>query len=220
MKTFASSFGAWKSIEQNEGIKVPHGLVFSLAVLDALGRPHGLAMTAEEHEPKGPKGYDAVFISVLDSRCMVNAAKHFRRWRLPFRSKDRRPAGKFPLVWAGGQGLANPMPMAAVYDLCVVGDAEDPLPILLDLWHRHGNSDKFLAAASTVSGVFVPDYHDPREATIVQSVAQDIGVTLQNEIDVSHNKTRRLEIARGCRFKCTFCSLGWRLSAVFARRPH
>ena len=209
MRVFASSFGAWRSIEQNEGIRVPHGLVFSLAVLEKLGAPHGLTMDAEEHA-KTPKGFDAVFISVLDSRCMANAVKHFKSWRIPFRRLERRPVGKYPLVWAGGQGLHNPRPMAPAFDLCVIGDAEDPLPELLRLWERHGNSDGFLAAASTVPGVFVPDHHDPSESTIVQSVASDITVTMKHEIDVSHNKTRRLEIARGCRFKCTFCSLGWR----------
>jgi radical SAM superfamily enzyme YgiQ (UPF0313 family) len=209
MKVVASSFGAWRSIEQNEGVKVPHGLVFSLAVLEALGKPHGLEMVAEEHAA-GVNGFDAVFISVIDSRCMTEAAKHFRDWRVPFRRADRRPVGKYPLVWAGGQGLHNPRPMAPALDLCVIGDAEDPLPALLALWHRHGNSAGFLAAAATVPGVFVPDHHDPSETTIVQSVAQDISVTMRHEIDVSHNKTRRLEIARGCQFKCAFCSLGWR----------
>lgn len=209
MRAFASSFHAWKSLERQEGIKVPHGLVFPLAVVEELGRPYGLTLTAEEHEPAGPAGYDAVMITVLDSRCMVEAAKHFARWRMPFRRADRTP-GEWPLVWAGGQGLHNPLPMSAVFDLCVIGDAEDPLPALLTLWERHGNSDGFLAAASTVPGVYVPAHHDRSEARIVQSVAHDIGVTLRTSIDVSHNKTRRIEIARGCKFKCSFCSLGWR----------
>lgn len=210
MRAFASSFHAWKSIEKQEGIKVPHGLVFPLAVLAELGKPHGLTLVAEEHAPEGPAGFDAVFISVLDSRCMVNAARHFRDWRLPFRRADRRPIGSRPLVWCGGQGLHNPLPMAPVFDLCVIGDAEDALPALLALWERHGNTAGFLAAASAVAGVFVPDHHDPREATITQAVASDISVTLRANISVSHDTTRRLEIARGCQYKCTFCSLGWR----------
>lgn len=210
MKVLGSSFGAWRSIEQNHGLKVPHGLVFSLAVVEALGRPHGLEMVAEEDDPRRSGNYDAVFISVLDSRNMVTALKNFRSWRIPFRRADRRPIGKYPLVWVGGQGVHNPLPLAPAFDLCVIGDAEDPLPALLALWERHGNSDAFLSAAATVPGVFVPEHHNPRETTIVQSVASDISVTLNNVIDVSHNKTRRIEIARGCRYKCTFCSLGWR----------
>jgi hypothetical protein len=209
MRAFASSFGAWRSIEQNAGVKVPHGLVFSLAVVGAIGASHGLEMVAEE-DAKRPDGFDSIFASVLDSRCMVPACRHFRSWRVPFRRADRTPTGRYPLVWMGGQGLHNPMPMYDVADLIVVGDAEDPLPELLLLWERHGNSDGFLSAASTVPGVLVPAHHDPSEARIVQSVASDISVTLRNYIDVSHNGTRRVEIARGCRYKCAFCSLGWR----------
>lgn len=209
MKAFASSFGAWRSLEEQEGVRVPHGLVFPLAVVEAIGRPHGLELVAEEHTPEGPGGFDAVFISVLDSRCMLNAASSFAAWKMPLRRRDRGDA--WPLVWAGGQGLHNPLPMAEVFDLCVIGDAEEPLPVLLGLWDRHGGERRaFLAAAATVPGVFVPSIHDRREVTIRQAVSADIGITLRNSISVSHDGTRRLEIARGCQYKCAFCSLGWR----------
>lgn len=208
MKAFASSFSAWKSLERQEGVRVPHGLVFSLAVLERIGAPHGLELVAEEHEPNGPHGYDAVFISVLDSRCMVEAAKHFRRWGLPFRRADRRESD--PIVWAGGQGLHNPLPLAPVYDLCVIGDAEEPLPELLKLWHSRTSKVGFLRDAASVRGVYVPSVHDRARDVVEQSIAPTIGVTLEHDISVSHDGSRRLEIARGCRYKCTFCSLGWR----------
>lgn len=211
MRAFASSFHAWKMLERQEGVKVPHALTFPLAVVEALGRPHGLAPLApEERTPDGPAGFDAIFLSVLDTRCLVSAARHFREWGMPFRWRDRRPVGLHPIVWAGGQGLHNPLPLAPCADLIVIGDAEDPLPTLLDLWHRHGNSAAFLAAAATVPGVYVPEHHDRRTVTIVQSVAKDISITLQEHIQVNHNGQRRVEIARGCQYKCTFCSLGWR----------
>lgn len=209
MKGFASSFHAWKSLERQEGIRVPHGLVFPLAVVEAIGAPYGLELAAEEHTPAGPAGFDAIMISVLDSRCMVDAAKHFARWGVPFRWRDRA-GGRWPLVWAGGQGLHNPLPMAEVFDLCVIGDAEDPLPALLALWDTHSNGRRFLEEAAAIPGVFVPSVHDRRRDRIVQSVASDVSVTLRNVVDVSHNRTRRIEIARGCKFKCAFCSLGWR----------
>ncbi len=209
MRAFASSFHAWKSLERQEGIKVPHGLVFPLAVVEEIGRGYGLAMVAEEHAAEPARSFDAIMISVLDSRCMVDAAKHFARWGVPFRRRDR-PVGSWPLVWCGGQGLHNPLPMAPVFDLCLIGDAEEPLPKLLALWIEHGNSTRFLDEAARVEGVYVPSVHDRRRDTITQSIARDIGVTLRASIDVSHNRTRRIEIARGCKFKCSFCSLGWR----------
>lgn len=208
MRAFASSFHAWKSLESQEGVKVPHGLTFPLAVVEAIGKEHGLTLEAEETTTRKASDFDAVFLGVLDSRCMIGAAAHFARWGVPFRRRNR-DVGKWPLVWAGGQGLRNPLPLADVYDLCVIGDAEDPLPMLLKLWESHGNNRRFLELAASVHGVFVPSVHDRRLDTIVQSVSKDIGITLRNNVDVSHNGTRRVEIARGCKSKCAFCSLGW-----------
>lgn len=210
MRAFASSFHAWKSLERQEGIKVPHGLVMSLAVVEAIGRDEGLVMEAEELTKEPARSFDAIFISVLDSRCMTEAAKAFRRWGIPFRREDRRPIGYWPLVWIGGQGVHNPRPLGPVGDLFVVGDAEGVLQELLRLQDRHGNTPGFLSAASTLRGVWVPDHHHPDEHSVVQNVADDISVTLKHGISVSNDGTRRIEIARGCRYKCTFCSLGWR----------
>ena len=131
MRALASSFSAWRLLEQQEGTKVPHGLVYSLAVVESIGRPYGLELVAEESlTDRSARGFDAVFISVLDSRCMIGAASHFDRWGLALDRRDRSESD--PLVWAGGQGLANPRPFDLVADLIVVGDAEQPLPALLE----------------------------------------------------------------------------------------
>jgi hypothetical protein len=209
VKAIGSSLGAWRQIEDQEGVRSRHGLTFSLATVAAIGEPYGLSLVAEEDMPGGfTDGFDAIFISVLDSRCMLNAASSFAFLGVPMRRSER--GKRSPLVWAGGQGLHNPMPFAPIADLIVVGDAEDPLPRLLQEWDRHGNSAAFLSAASTIPGVFIPSLHDPTEARIVQSVSSDIAVSLLHVIDISLDGSRRVEIARGCRSKCSFCSLGWR----------
>jgi len=210
MRAVGSSLGSWRSIERQERTKGVHGLCFSLAVVAEIGREHGLAMRAEESldEPREACGYDAVFISVLDSRCMVETARSFREWGIPLRRRQRGP--DYPVIWAGGQGLHNPMPYAEVADLIVVGDAEGPLPELLAAWHRHGPGSGFLAAAATIQGVYVPAYHDPSEAVIVQSVAKRFPASVKTPIRINLDTTRRIEIARGCRYSCAFCGLGWR----------
>lgn len=213
MRAFASSFGAWKMMEDLYEVRVPHGLVFPLAVVEAIGRPHGLTLTAEEHATEPITAFDAVFITVLDSRCMIEAGKHFAEWGMPLARRDRE-SGAWPLIWAGGQGLHNPLPMAEVYDLCVIGDAEEPLPALLRAWGDcGGDRERFLDRAAAVPSVYVPSRHELGRDRIAQAVAPDITVTLREEIQVSHNGQRRVEIARGCRYKCAFCSLGWRAPA-------
>lgn len=209
MRALASSFSAWHLLEQQEGTKVPHGLVYSLAVVESFGRPHGLELVAEETlADRSARAFDAVFISVLDSRCMVGAAEHFDRWGLALDRRSRSDSD--PLVWAGGQGLANPRPFDLIADLIVIGDAEQPLPALLELWHSGARGKAFLERAAAVPGVYVPSVHDPARDRVRLSVSEDIGASLRDEISVSLDGTRRIEIARGCRYKCAFCSLGWR----------
>src|SRR5690606_41789751 len=83
-----------------------------------------------------------------DLRCMIEGAKHFRKWRVPFWRSDR--GEDYPLVWMGGQGLHNPLPMADVADLIVIGDAEDPLPILLELWRSEEHTSELQSRENLV----------------------------------------------------------------------
>jgi len=206
MRAIASSLGAWRSIERQEGVRHQHGLTFPLEIVHAIGRPHGLEMVAEEQTSEPVTAFDAVMIGVLDSRNLVDTATYFDRWRLPLSRHDRTSG---PLVWAGGSGLYNPLPFADIADLIVLGDAEPSLPTLLNLWADHGNTDDFLDAAAAVPGVFVPSRHDPETDFLERGCATDITVTLNNHISVNLNGLRRIEIARGCKFSCRFCSLGW-----------
>lgn len=208
MKALASSLGAWEQIERAERTSKRHGLAFPLAVVQAIGAPHGLAMTPEESSPLPALTFDAIMISVLDARLMMGTAARFASWGVPMRRQQRHRL--HPWVIAGGQGLHNPMPYYDVADAIVVGDAEEPMPHLLAAWERHGRTPGFLAACSTIPGVLVPLYHRPEETTIAQAVSLDIGTTIRCDVRVNLNGSRRVEIARNCRHKCLFCGLGWR----------
>jgi radical SAM superfamily enzyme YgiQ (UPF0313 family) len=208
MRALASSLHVWRTFELREKMRGRHDLTFALAIVEAIGKSHGLELTAEETTKKPASSFDAIFISVLDSRVMCDTAKHFEKWKIPLRRRERKEP--MPLVFAGGQGLRNPLPYAEIADVIVIGDAEEPLPALLRLWDRHGRSAEFFEEAATVPGVFVPSVHDRRRDTIVQSVSSDISTSLRSDVRVSLDGSRRLEIARGCRYRCPYCSLGWR----------
>jgi radical SAM superfamily enzyme YgiQ (UPF0313 family) len=208
VRVFASSLRIWKVFDERQHRKGRHDLTFSLAVVGAIGADHGLVLVPEELTREAAHKFDAVFVNVMDSRTMVDAAKHFARWKLPFRRRERGP--EFPFVWAGGQGLRNPLPFSEVADLIVLGDAEEPLPRLLALWDQHGRTQAFLEEAAAVPGVFVPSVHDRHQTRLQLRVSDDIGISLRSDIRVSLDKSRRLEIARGCPYRCPYCSLGWR----------
>lgn len=209
MKALGSSLGCWRSMEGLSGCKGRHGIAAPLATVAAIGAPYGLEIIPEEEHRGSVRKLNAVLVSVLDSRLLLDAQRYFNRWHLPMRRSDRQ-LGKHPLVIAGGQGLHNPMPMAEIADLIVIGDAEEPLPALLDLWRQHGASRAFLEEAARVSGVYVPGVHRPGRDQVRQSVSRDVSISLRVPIEVNLDGTRRLEVARGCRHKCPNCGLGWR----------
>lgn len=208
MRALASSLHVWRTFELREKMRGRHDLTFALAIVEAIGKPYGLELVAEETTREAARKFDAIFISVLDSRVMCDTVKHFAKWKVPLRRRERDDST--PLIVAGGQGLRNPLPYSEIADVIVIGDAEESLPELLRLWDRHGRSGAFLEETARVPGVFVPLVHDRRHDTIVQSVARDITTSLRDDVRVSLDGSRRLEVARGCRYKCPYCSLGWR----------
>ena len=103
--------------------------------------------------------------------------------------------------------------------MIVVGDAEQPLPALLELWHSGARGQAFLELAAAVPGVYVPSVHDPARERVRLSVSDDIGASLRDEISVSLDGTRRIEIARGCTEGCRFCQAGMIYRPVRERDP-
>jgi radical SAM superfamily enzyme YgiQ (UPF0313 family) len=54
--------------------------------------------------------------------------------RIPLRS-DRRKDGD-PFVIGGGPGVFNPEPLAPFFDFFLLGDGEEALPEILDVYRR------------------------------------------------------------------------------------
>ena len=81
---------------------------------------------------------------------------------IPKRSADRRELR--PLVMAGGPCVYNAEPMADFFDLIVVGEGEEVMPELLQLYRRAKKEgmDKpaFLRAAAQLGGVYVPSLYE------------------------------------------------------------
>lgn len=200
MKALAVSPGTWEGLKRSTGNEGHGGLTFSLHIVAEIGRPHGLELRTSG----GVKDVDALFFAVHDFSAMLDLHDTFRKLKLPLRRAER--SERYPLVWAGGQGTFNPLPLADVADLVVLGDADESLPVLLGLWERHGNTLGFLSAAATVPGVFVPSLHNENEVRLVRGWSKDISIALGRGVA---SRQSRLEISRGCKSKCLFCGLGW-----------
>ncbi|HZK10396.1 MAG TPA: TIGR03960 family B12-binding radical SAM protein [Clostridia bacterium] len=146
---------------------------------------------------------------------------------LALRSKDRGPED--PLIIAGGPCAFNPEPMSAFIDLFVLGDGEEVLLELMELWLKTGKKDKFLKEALKIRGVYVPKYYEPEFsgglykglAPLIEEAPLTIQKALINDLDhcyypkkmivpymdIVHDRAV-MEIFRGCTKGCRFCQAG------------
>lgn len=202
MHALACTLDTWDAYHAVTKRVATEGLTFPLRILEIIGETYGL----ELDYAKKLDGHDAVFLAVHDFSSMLSIGKSFRKLKLPLLARNRNSS--HPLVWAGGQGTRNPLPLAEIADLVVLGDADDSLPQLLVLWERHSNTKEFLVAASTVAGVFVPSVHNEAEITLQMGWSPNIKASLKRHVAIT-GEHARVEISRGCKSKCAFCGLGW-----------
>lgn len=158
-------------------------------------------------------GYEMAFTTVLD---MIDMAG------LPLRSEDRKDL--FPLVFAGGNGIINPEPVAPFLDLCVIGEGEEMNNELLSLLRtaklENWSKKEFLQKAVDIEGVYVPSMHNRVKKRIVKDFDSAPFPTdpVVPSTEVVHDRVN-LELFRGCVRGCRFCQAGHIYRPIRAKKP-
>ncbi|MDR3319296.1 MAG: TIGR03960 family B12-binding radical SAM protein [Clostridiales bacterium] len=145
------------------------------------------------------------------------------------RERERRGGG-LPIIIAGGPCTVNPAVMSAFVDVFSIGDGEDSLTALADLFIEckaagGDYKDAFLRRASGLPGMYVPKYnyggkdHAVRRAVITDLERAYYPVKfLLPQIEAVHDRAV-LEIFRGCTRGCRFCQAGFIYRPVRERTP-
>ncbi len=161
---------------------------------------------------------------------------------VPKRAADRE--GLKPLVIAGGPCVYNAEPMADFFDLITIGEGEEVMPELMNLYRacRDAGESKaeFLKKAAQIGGVYVPSLYDitynengavaaitPKEgapAVVRKRVVKDLDKAYYPEkfvvpsTDIVFDRAM-IELFRGCRRGCRFCQAGYTYRPIRARQP-
>jgi radical SAM family uncharacterized protein len=164
-------------------------------------------------------GYELTYTNVLN---MLDLAK------IPLFSNQRDDS--YPLIIAGGSCALNPEPMADFIDLFVIGEAEEIIVKLLELFLSFkGNKKKLLeTAAGLLPGIYIPALYEvsyqqdgtvatiepkipearlPIERQIVATLPQPVTDPVVPHIRAVHDRGA-VEIQRGCSRGCRFCQAG------------
>ncbi|MCC6484298.1 MAG: TIGR03960 family B12-binding radical SAM protein [Armatimonadetes bacterium] len=148
---------------------------------------------------------------------------------IPLRSAERTDSD--PVVIAGGHCAFNPEPMAPFIDAFVVGEGEEVVGELLDVFGqmKGGKRQDILLALTGIEGVYVPAFyswshdcegrltgytHDPRvPRTVRKRVVRDFEALdyprapVVPNIEAVHDRIS-VEVMRGCTRGCRFCQAG------------
>ncbi len=152
---------------------------------------------------------------------------------LPLESKLRNQ--DFPLVIAGGPCALNPEPMHEFFDLFIIGEAEEAIIELVDLYRKYKGDykkggmlkEELLVELSKIEGVYAPsfynvEYNELQELVSFSPKVKTLASRIKKRIVADLNTAYfpvdwivpyvqvvhdriSLEIMRGCPNRCCFC---------------
>ncbi len=144
-----------------------------------------------------------------------NILEILRLGRIPVCVEDRSEAD--PIVIAGGPcATFNPAPLSPFVDVFVIGEGEEVIQELLDIYHRGremGNSRlEVIQALSDIAGLYVPTVHDaakPVRRRWIKNLDDYSGETAIVAGETEFDAMYLVEVARGCGRHCRFCMAGY-----------
>lgn len=154
--------------------------------------------------------------------------------RIPLYQSQR--LSPHPLIVGGGIGVFNPEPLAPFFDFFLMGEAEELLPIVLQILADAKKSERSrleqLKLISELNGIYVPSFYKPvyheygdfqhlidlRTGKQARTISKVVIQKFDNQnwdngdlvplIDITHSRVA-IEIMRGCSHGCRFCNAGF-----------
>lgn len=191
-------------------------------------------------ETKTPiKEFDILGFTLQYEMSYTNILNMLNLAGIPMMSDDRDDS--YPLLVAGGPCAFNPEPLADFFDLFLIGDGEEVLPAITDLYRKCDSKKEFLKKACQMTGVYVPSFYDVKyneDGTVAayiknyENAPEKVGKCLIDDIeplpfptknivpfiDVVHDRAS-VESFRGCTRGCRFCQAGMIYRPVRERKP-
>ncbi|MEW6620308.1 MAG: TIGR03960 family B12-binding radical SAM protein [bacterium] len=176
------------------------------------------------------KDFDILGFSLQYELTYTNILNMLDLAQIPLLASSRNK--QFPLVIAGGPLTFNPEPLADFIDLFCIGDGEEIILELIEVYkqNRHKSKSALLLALSKIEGVYVPSFYQvdydrdrrikkfsPKIADVPEKIKKRIIKNLDNAkfpikqiipfMNIVHDRAS-LEIQRGCTQGCRFCHAG------------
>lgn len=186
----------------------------------------GSLFTLESHTRV--QEFDILGFSCSYELDFVNVLKVLDLAGIPLRSEQRDE--RWPLVIMGGAvSFINPEPLADFVDAIVVGEGEDAVRAIVDVWRDLGRGPRarLLEALAAIPGVYVPSFYRhtydgiyireretlaPARERIERLAVKNLDFNSHTSIITPHTEFSRsflIEVSRGCPYLCRFCVVGY-----------
>ena len=165
-------------------------------------------------------------------RILNNQGLLFNSWQ----EREAAAQGKFsmPIIIAGGTAITlNPEPVADLIDAIIVGEAEELLPEMIEVFHeaktKGWSREQLLLGLAQIEGIYVPRFYEPHyneDGTMLRFDARDdvpprprrrfvkdlSKFKTYSRILTSETEFKSMfltETGRGCEMGCRFCVAGY-----------
>jgi len=106
--------------------------------------------------------FDIVGFTIQHELCYSNILNLLELGHIPLRSEERKEDD--PLIIAGGPGAFNPEPLSPFIDLFVIGEGEEIVGEIIEVYKRWKNKKqsraKLLEELAQVEGIYVPYFYE------------------------------------------------------------
>lgn len=169
------------------------------------------------------RGFDIIGFSLAYELTYTNTLNMLDLAGIPLKASERDET--HPLIIAGGHCTVNPEPMAEFIDAFVIGDGEEAVHSIVDIYKEYkADRRTLLLKLAGIDGVYVPSLYEKKDGRMVpakpdapekarRAVVKDFESADYPEslvvpfTETIHDRVA-LEIMRGCTRACRFCQAG------------